>query len=156
MLLPLASLEQLEDRIPSGIPAGDAPRAVANLEDASALVRAEGHRNWLTADGTALADDLPDIVVTIVVASAKRAFVNPEDLESVAVEGNTARFRDVYLTKNERRLVRQAAGRTGLWTQSTTRLDDTGTPDLPTTYLETVYTDGSDGEPIPWVAKEPS
>lgn len=149
MLLPLASRVQFAARLPSGVAAADEARADAVLEDASALVRAEAGKTWVTGD--ALDTDLPDVIVSIVIACAKRAFVNPEDLESVGVDGHTARFRDVYLTKNERRLVRQAAGRTGLWTQSTTRLDDAGTPDVPYVYLDVEYVDGADpAEPIPW------
>lgn len=154
MLAPLASREQLAARLPSGIATADEARADAVIEDASSLVRAEAGKTWVD-DGGALTDDLPDVVVSVVLAAAKRAFVNPEELESVGLDGHTARFRDVYLTKAERRLVRQAAGRTGLWTQSTTRLDSTSTPDLPDVYVDVVYTDGSTpAEPLPWLPTE--
>jgi hypothetical protein len=115
-----ATLEQLTARVAGG-QVNDA-RAQAVLDDASARIRAEAVKTWVT-DGE-LDADVPDIVVAVCLQAALRAYQNPERLtqEGIGtgyVQSNVSA--DVYLTKAELRLVRRAAGNTGLWTKPTTR-----------------------------------
>lgn len=133
MSLPaLASLEALSDRTPGGIGEDDETRAQAALDDASALIRAEAGDDWVTDDDPPELDEdaLPDVVVTVCCAAARRALVNPDGVTQESLDGYSTSYRndsaDVYLTKAERRLVRSAAGRGGLWAQPTTR----GHPDV--------------------------
>lgn len=125
MLPPLAGLEAFEERIPGGIAAGDAFRATAALEDASSLVRDVAGKTWVTDD--VLDDDIPDGIVSIVLASAKRAFINPDGVRSESIDNFQTTYStsspDVFLTNTERQRVRQLAGKTGLWTQPTTRME---------------------------------
>jgi hypothetical protein len=123
---PLATLEEFSDRVPGSIDQADSARAQANLVDASALIRAEAGEEW--------DDGAPDSVKAICMAVAKRAFLNPDGINSMSVDGHSATFAtgspDVYLTAAERRAVRRAAGATSVWTLSTTRSED-DRPDTP-------------------------
>ena len=141
----LAPIEDFADRVPGGIGSADTARAQAMLDDASALIRAEAGMTW---DG----ETVPDVVKTICLSAAKRAFLNPDGINSLSLDGNAATFAtgspDVYLTKAEIRAVRTAAGRSVLWTQSTTRTegdddDGTGEPDTPGV-LADIYTSSDD------------
>lgn len=141
----LASLDQLRTRIPGGIEADDEERAQAALDDASALIRAEAHQTWDT--------EIPDVAVTVCLAAARRAMVNPDGVTEEALDGFSTTYRndsaDVYLTQNERRLVNQASGRTGVGVLPTTRA--TASPDVPY-LLDCDYTDPDvgPGDPIPY------
>jgi hypothetical protein len=101
-----AEVDDLAARIPGGIKEDDEPRAQAALEDASALIRAETGMDWDS--------DCPDIVFTVTLWSARRSFENPAQLTQETVSGWSGTFAsaspDVYLTSNEKRLVRKAAG----------------------------------------------
>lgn len=132
MLPPLADSTMFAARLPGGLADADAARAEATLEDASALVRAEAGQTWVS-DAGALTD-VPDIIVSVTLAVAKRAFVNPDMVRSEGIQDYQVSFGssspDVYLTKAERDLIRRAVGRAGLWTLATTRID-TSAGDLP-------------------------
>jgi hypothetical protein len=127
MLPAFATVAQLADRFPGGIGESDVARAQAALADASAKIRAEANLDWIVANSNppALVANVPDVVVTIALAAALRAFSNPEQLIQEGIgtyhasysAGNT----DVYLTKQEIRLVRRAAANTGLWSKPTSR-----------------------------------
>lgn len=161
MTLPaFAAPEDLANRIPNGITAGDEPRAQAALDDASALIRAEAGKTWCT-DGE-LDDDVPDIVVTITLKSAQRAFTNPDGQTQEQTGQWMASYAnaspDVYLTERERTLVRRAAGRSGVWVQPTTRGPENDVPRdrcfddarrVPPD--ESVYVDVDGGEPVAWL-----
>lgn len=131
MLPPLATFDQFDARIPGGIDSEDSTRAEAALQDASALVRAEAGQTWVT-DGV-LDADVPDVIVMVTIAAAKRAFVNPDGTASESIQDYSRTFAstssDVYLTKAERNAIRREVGRSGLWTLATTRAD-VG-PDVP-------------------------
>lgn len=139
MSLPaLADLEALAARLPSGISEDDEPRAQAALDDASALIRAESGEDWVTDDATPVLDEdtLPDVAVTVCLAAARRAFVNPDGVTAEAIDGYSTQYRndsaDVYLTRAERRLIRRAAGLGTVGVQRTTRTDyDYGLLDTP-------------------------
>ena len=133
MLPPLAEFLMFSARIPGGVNADDFERAEAALQDASNLVRAEAGTDWVDGDGHLLAT-VPDVCVTVTIAAARRAFVNPDMVASESIQDYSATYSssssDVYLTKAERSAVRRAVGRSGLWTQATTRSD--GAADVPT------------------------
>lgn len=120
MLPPLASLDDLEVR------AGrqdEVARAEAVLVDASNLVRDEAGKTWVDDLG-ALAG-VPDMVATLVLKVAKRAIDNPEGLTAETYPEYAWRKDGaedgVYLTDKECKIARRLGGRTGLWTQQTTR-----------------------------------
>jgi hypothetical protein len=115
-----ATLEQLTARVVGG--QVDDARAQAVLDDASARIRAEAVKSWVT-DGE-LDADLPDIVGAVCLQAALRAYQNPERLTQEGIGTGSVQSNvsaDVYLTKAELRLVRRAAGNTGLWSKPTTR-----------------------------------
>lgn len=142
----LASLEEFEKRIYGGISSGDEERAQAALDDASALILAEGNALWIGEDESP-GDDavpVPAAVAAICIAVAKRAFLNPEGVSSESIDGYRASFQagEVSLTKEEKRIIRKGSGKSGLWTQPTTRsVDDI--PDVPS-----VLTDADTASPI--------
>jgi hypothetical protein len=123
-MTPLASITDLHDRVPGGIDQEGTARAQAILEDASALIRAEAGKTW-TDDDPPVA--VPPVIKTVCLSAARRAYLNPDGIESIGLDGHTASFTtgspDVYLTKAETRAVRRAAGKSGLWTLSTTRAE---------------------------------
>jgi hypothetical protein len=126
-VISLASLEEFELRIPGGISSGHETRALGALEDASALIRSEASKTWED-------EEVPDVIKTICIAAAKRSFINPDAIRSVSIDNYSTSFGssspDVYLTAAEKRLVRKAGGKTGVWTQATTRsINDM--PDVP-------------------------
>lgn len=109
MLEALASLEQLEERM--GTIENEAA-ARAALVDASALVRAEApSAAWVAEDSDV---EAPDVVVVVVLQAAARALRNPDGAQSEGIGTYNVAFGatlgGVWLTKNERRVVRYAAG----------------------------------------------
>lgn len=105
----------------------DLARAQAALADASALVRAEANKAWLDSDSNVTA---PAQVVTIVVKAALREFKNPDGFTSEQMGDYSYRTDNaggVYLTEDERRIVRSAAGSGayGAWTVHTPSNYDT-------------------------------
>lgn len=106
----LVSLAAFELRIDGGIDTADEPRAQAALEDASALVREAAGEDWLT-DAGAL-ETVPEAVIAVVVSAARRSFLNPEGVKTDASGDQSTTFStaEVYLTKEEKRIVRSAAG----------------------------------------------
>jgi hypothetical protein len=122
-LPPLAGLLRLASKLgldSNTMPRADVLRAEEALEDASGLARSEAGQEW--ADGVA-----PAPVVTVVLQSAKRAYLNPEELSSQQAGPFSKRHGTVsaYLTEDERTIVRRFRKRNrGLWTQPTTRGED--------------------------------
>ena len=113
-MLPLATVEQLSARLGITPTGGDAERALAALEDASALIRIEAAVDWID-DSDALSD-VPSVIEAITLAVAYRAYQNPTGASqtslgdasvSYAREGSVGA---VYLTRDERKAVRKAAG----------------------------------------------
>ncbi|MPZ13764.1 MAG: hypothetical protein GEU73_04970 [Chloroflexi bacterium] len=158
MLPSLASLEQFEARIAGGVSSADEDRAQAALDDASSLIRQEAGLTWATEDDLSvglydLDADLPDVIVTITIAVAKRAYLVSDEVQGETLgdyQWRAPSSSGLYLTKAEKKLIRQVAGKTGLWTQATTRMETT--LDVPTVYIDVE----PEGEPIPWDVKEPS
>lgn len=162
MTLPaFADVGALAARIPGGIEDNDRPRAQAALDDASALIRAEAGNNWTNDEDTAL-EDVPDIVVTVCLSAARRAFVNPDGVTAASVGDASQSYSesslDVYLKASEKALIRRANGSFGgLTTIATTREDPISVSDLGTLdpATGTVYaTVSPPGEPIPWLDRD--
>ena len=115
-LPPFATVEDLEARL--GVVLAehgpDLERAAAALDDASALVRNAGI-DWVDDHGE-LVDDLPDIVFSVTLAAALRAYQNPTGAERQAVGDVSVSYSSagegggVYLTRAERTAIRKAAG----------------------------------------------
>lgn len=125
MLPPLASVVALRDRLGRDLSGDDIPRAEAAIADASALVRAHARRDW---NG----ENVPDAIVAVVLAVARRAFTNPDSVVT-RTDGpfSTTYNRDTlgaFLTDAEKAVVERyrPAGSGRLWTQQTTRGEDCG------------------------------
>lgn len=124
-LPPLANLHALQDRLgrndlvdDHGAPiAPEGVRAQAALEDASSLVRTEAGRTWTDEAHATLDANVPDVVVSVTLAAAQRAFNNPQGATQASLGDVSVSFsRDgsagtVFLTKAEQRAVRKAGGR---------------------------------------------
>ena len=124
-----AEVDELEARLGRQLADADLVRAIAVLEDASALVREEvGYSVWLDADTGATNYALvPASVKAIVLRAAERAMRNPGGF-SAESSGDYSYQRTgvqigVYLSEGEIRTLRRAVKRTGLWTQPVTRGD---------------------------------
>lgn len=160
MVLPaFASIDDLIDR---GVVIADEDaetRAQAALDDVSTLIRTIAAKTWVTDD--ALDADLPDIVVTVCCAAARRAYENPQNLRSEIYPNYTDVLAGdapggVALTADEERLIRGAGADgsfSGLWTLGTTRGPlETGGPCDPYDAPIMLATDGTGGgEPIAWL-----
>lgn len=140
-LPPLASLDDLEVRLPDHIEGNDVARAEAALIDASALVRTEAGKTWANDDGDELVD-VPDIIVTITVAVARRGFLNPEGYQQETSGDHTVMLSSsIYLLDDEKALIATTTTSTsGLFTISTTRSDSD---------FGCVYYDVEGGDSIP-------
>lgn len=119
----LASVPDIEARLGRTFADAEAPRVVGLLEDASALVREYAGRSWIDSDGNPTV--VPGTIRAVVLRVVERAVRNPDGF-SAESDGDYSYQRTnveqgVYLTDAEKQLVRRAAGRTGLWTQQTTR-----------------------------------
>ena len=118
MLPPLASVASLGLRLGATLAGSDAERASAVLDDASALIRAEAGQNWV--DESEELADVPAIVESIALAVAYRAFRNPEGVSQTSLGDASVSYdrgggqAGVYLTRDERRAVRRAAGTTAI------------------------------------------
>jgi hypothetical protein len=123
----LATVPDLEARLGRVIDENEMDRALAVLEDASELVRAEvGLTVWTDPDTTLTTLSLvPGSVRAVVLKAAERAMRNPggyssESSGDYSFQRNGAQF-GVYLTDAELKIIRRSVGRTGLWTQPVTR-----------------------------------
>lgn len=110
----LADLAQLSERLGVTLDpeTSDGLRARRLLDDASALIRAEG---------TAWDDPptAPDIVVAICLAVALRAWKNPHGAQQASVGDVSVTYAgseggSIFLLKHELRAIRRAAGRSAM------------------------------------------
>jgi hypothetical protein len=154
MLPPLASVADLSLRLGVTLAGAEADRAAAVLDDASALIRGEAGAEWVD-DAEQLAD-VPAVVASVTLAVAYRAFRNPEGFSQTSLgdaavsydrgEGHAA----VYLTRDERRAVRRAAGTGAIGT-----VELVSPWSMPTSNYPVEVTGGGDPIPIgpfPWEA----
>jgi len=124
-----AEVDELAARLGRQLDDSELVRALAVLEDASALVREEvGYTVWIDADTGVLDESLvPASVRAVVLRAAERAMRNPGGF-SAESSGDYSYQRTgvqigVYLSEAEIRTLRRAVKRTGLWTQPVTRGD---------------------------------
>ncbi|WP_410648161.1 hypothetical protein [Amycolatopsis sp. cmx-4-54] len=140
---PLASLAQLKARPGVVIVGSDAEaRALTALVDASNLVRAELPPALLTGP-------VPPAAVTVVCQAAGRAVRNPQGFESETAGQYSYRYGDaatsgVYLTEDERTLLRRISRRSGL---RSVRTPYAAAPDNSAPYSLPV---AGHSEPFPW------
>lgn len=124
-LPPFASLSDLDARRVGGVSDRESARAWAAIIDASALIRSVANgKTWATDAGDTLVD-VPDILVAITCAAARRALDNPDGVTSESLGQYSVSLAnssgDVYLTTAEQGQVRKAAGLTGMFVIATTR-----------------------------------
>lgn len=127
MLPALATVDELSVRLSSPVRDADHGRAEAALGDASTLVRSETGLTWVD-ESDALEADIPDVVVTVVLACARRAFTGEvfrgSDLDGTSfVESPIGR--PLYLTAAEKHALMDAidGGGSGAFTISTIPAD---------------------------------
>ena len=113
--------------MPGGVADEDVVRAGEAIADASTRIRAFLGRDFIEDGEVAFDDDLQqDIVETVCLSVARRAFVNPDGATQESVPGFSQTLAnaspDTYLTKQEKTDLLRSVGRSGLFTISTTRL----------------------------------
>ncbi len=114
MLPALATTDALALRLGVTLAGAELDRGTAVLDDASALIRSEAGVDWVDEQGQLL--DVPPVVESVALAVAYRAYRNPDGLgqaslgdASVSYDRGDAQAA-VYLTRDERRSIRRAAG----------------------------------------------
>lgn len=136
---PLASVADLEARLGRTFLGGEAARAIALLDDASALARDVAGVTWIDPETDELLV-VPGSVRWAVLRAAERAVRNPEGYSAESAGDysfqRTGVQPGVYLTEAEERAIRRSRGRSGLWTQPVTRGED---------YYSTVWMEDSYG-----------
>jgi len=109
----------------------DEGRARALLDFASALIRVEAGVDWVDDEGNL--DGVPDVARFVCCKMVERSLTNPDGLRSESVVGYRAEYSnassDLYMTKQERRLVRKAAGKLAVAAVGTTR-NELETPEV--------------------------
>jgi hypothetical protein len=138
----LADLAQLSERLGTTLSpeSTDGLRGQGLLNDASSLIRSEG-LDWVDPHTA------PDIVVSICLAVAQRAYKNPEGVRQASVGdvavtygATTTSGSAIFLTRQELRAIRRAAGRSAIGSvQMTSDLQGGGDPRWAPT----------EGDPIP-------
>jgi hypothetical protein len=139
---PLATVDDVAARLGQTLDPTD-PQVLARLGDASEIVRAYAGETWLDDEGDL--DDVPDAIPGVVAQMVERAARNPMGV--VAEQKTAGPFQQqfsfgadaatrIYMTRNDKMVVRAAVGRTGIGTIATSR-GILETP--PVTYGEGVY-----------------
>lgn len=107
------SLEEFAERYETTIPTADEALITTLLGDASALVSQITGIDYETVA-------VPAVTVAIICAAVRRAYANPTGLQSETIGDYTWRggpaSSGVYLTADEKRTVRRAAGKLGVGT----------------------------------------
>ena len=152
-LPPLASVSDLAAWVGGDIPDGDA-RAGAVLSHASTKVRTYVGKTWVDEAGEL--KDVPDVAAQVAVRVAGRAWMNPEDLDSVTLDDGTKRWgsvRGIALTEEDKAdlasLRDTASFPAGLGVVGTYRGDGD--------YIDTIYVPTApqpSGDPFPWYAAD--
>lgn len=148
----LATLQQFQTRYESGVGVADEGRIEALLDDASALVRDIIAPEDYVDDADEL-EAVPGAIIAVVCEAARRAFDNPAGLEGETTgnwtwRGSTKTESGVYLTRQEKRTVRRAAGKLGV---GTVTLE--GFAPIPTVD-DQLLDDAGSGDPILYFATE--
>ena len=113
--LALAAGSDLEAR---GVEDWDSPRALAAIDDVSALIHSETNNAWIDAETGALVADVPHLAKTICCRAVSRSLSNPKAVtqqsETIGSYSNAETYgdasSDVYLTKSEKNALRKEAG----------------------------------------------
>lgn len=146
-----AEPEQLYDRLGRVLTGAETDRAIAALEDASALILSEaGSVDW----DPEVEGSVPAIIETITLAVALRAIQNPGGAFTQAQVGDVSvsYSRDggaasIFLTKDERSAIRRAAGRSANSVALAAPWDILSASSL--YFVDTIDQNGNIGEPIP-------
>lgn len=138
---PLAYPDELESRLGITFTASDTTRAEAILDDVSALARRTARKTWLDAEG-ALAD-LPEDVHAIVLAAARRLFVNPNGFASEQDGDYSYRLpadslNSGVFTESEIDVLESYRPTSGLWALQITGGDDLDELDFEKRWLESI------------------
>lgn len=124
MSLPdIADVDALQARLGRTLTGADVDRAAAALSDVSALARGVAEQQWPLAP-----TGVPDDVIAVVLAAARRAFDNPEGFLSQTMGPLSATRAPSMVTGNvftsaETTILKKARPKAGLWTLVTTRGD---------------------------------
>lgn len=114
MLPALATTDALVLRLGVTLAGAELDRASAVLDDASALIRSEAGVDWVDEQGQLAG--VPTVVESVALAVAYRAFRNPDGLGQASLGDASVSYdrgsgqSAVYLTRDERRSIRRAAG----------------------------------------------
>lgn len=117
-MFPLASAEQLSARLGVSLSGVDLERALAAIDDASALVRGEAGEDWV--DDHDEPEEVPELIQAIVLQVAYRAYRNPEGVFSTQVGdvqvsyGREGHGGAIFLTDDEKKALRRAMGRSAV------------------------------------------
>jgi hypothetical protein len=142
---PLADVAALEIRLGRSLEGAEAGRAVALLDDASALVRDVAGKDWIDpVTGTLLS--VPGTIRATVLRMVDRAVRNPDGFSAESAGDysyqRTGVQPGIYLTEAEEKAIRRALGKSGMWTQPITRNEE---------WYTTGWVDDQFGtEPIPY------
>jgi Gp19/Gp15/Gp42-like protein len=142
---PLADVSALEVRLGRTLEGAEASRAVALLDDASALVRDVAGKDWIDPD-TGVLLPVPGTVRATVLRMVDRAVRNPDGFSAESAGDysyqRTGVQPGIYLTDPEEKAIRRALGKSGLWNQPVTRNEE---------WYTTVWVNDQFGtEPIPY------
>lgn len=142
---PLADVSALEVRLGRSLEGAEASRAVALLDDASALVRDVAGKDWIDPD-TGVLLPVPGTVRATVLRMVDRAVRNPDGFSAESAGDysyqRTGVQPGIYLTDPEEKAIRRALGKSGLWNQPVTRNEE---------WYTTVWVNDQFGtEPIPY------
>lgn len=116
----LATVDDLEILLGDSVP--DADQAEARLGQASAIVRAFARQTWLNDDNDL--ENVPDDIPGVVTAMVERASRNPDGATQESAGPFSRSFGPdaasrLYLTANEKSVIRAGVGSTGIGTLST-------------------------------------
>jgi hypothetical protein len=130
LLAPVSALEIRLGKSTGSLSGTDLARAEAALQDASALVRAAAGKTWVSEDG--LTATAPDAASVVTVTAALRAYRNPEGFISETLGDYNYRRPEggqavgVYLTREERQMVKHAAKSTAYTVRTPSAMYDAG------------------------------
>lgn len=121
----LADVQDLEYRVGREFGVQELGRVEAVLDDASALVRDEAGKTWIDESGNLM--PVPASIRAVVLRVAERVIRNPQGFKQESGGDYSYTRADgavgVYLTDQERQIIRRAIRKPGLWTQPTERGD---------------------------------
>lgn len=142
---PLADVAALEVRLGRTFASTEAARALALLDDASALVRDVAGKDWIDPV-TGVLLPVPGTIRATVLRMVDRAVRNPEGFSAESAGDysyqRTGVQPGIYLTDGEEKAIRRALGKSGMWTQPVTRNEE---------WYTTGWVDDQFGtEPIPY------